>query len=303
MEQTVAVLIPCYNEALTIGQVIARLKKTLPHASIHVFDNNSTDNTREIARVMGVNVRKEKRQGKGFVVRSMFNKIDADVYVIIDGDDTYDTEAIPEMIRLVVDDEADMVVGNRLKSYTSNAFRPLHTFGNKLVRFLINRLFKTRLSDIMSGLRAMSRDFVKNINLMSPGFEIETEMSIKALKYGYVIREIDIKYGQRPEGSYSKLNTLKDGILVLKTIFIIFKEYKPLFFFSAASAIMLLISLLSGYVVIDEFLATRYITHVPLAIFASGSMILSIILFVTGIILDSVNRRFDEVYNFIRNKN
>ena len=302
MSAKIAVLIPCYNEELTIGQVIADVKKILPEASIYVFDNNSTDRTAEKATSAGASVMKEKRQGKGFVVRSMFKKIEADVYVMVDGDDTYDVSRLPEMIAMVVEDKADLVVGTRLKTYSNKAFRPLHSFGNKLVRFLINKLFETRLTDVMSGLRVMNRDFVKNINIMSSGFEIETEMSIKALKYGYVIHEMDIKYGERPEGSYSKLNTFRDGILVLKTIFIIFKEYKPLFFFSAVSGIMLLISLLSGYVVVDEFLRTRYITHVPLAIFASGTMILSIILFVTGIVLDSINRRFDEIHNFIRNK-
>ena len=302
MDTKIAALIPCYNEELTIGQVIADLKKILPEASMYVFDNNSTDRTAEIAAAAGASVIKEKRQGKGFVVRSMFSKIEADIYVMVDGDGTYDISRLPEMISLVVEDKADLVVGTRLKTHSNNAFRPLHTFGNKLVRFLINRLFKTRLTDIMSGFRVMNRDFVKNINIMSSGFEIETEMSIKALKYGYIIYEMNINYGERPEGSYSKLNTFKDGILVLKTIFIIFKEYKPLFFFSVVSGIMLLMSLLSGYIVVDEFLRTRYITHVPLAIFASGAMILSIILFVTGIILDSINRRFDEVHNFIRNK-
>jgi hypothetical protein len=232
----------------------------------------------------------------------MFRKIDADIYVMIDGDDTYDISRIADMIELVSTDNADMVVGNRLKTYTTHAFRPLHTFGNKLVRFLINKLFKSTLRDIMSGFRVMNRAFVQNVNIMSSGFEIETEMSIKALKHGYVIKEVDINYRERPEGSFSKLNTVRDGILVLKTIFIIFKEYKPLLFFSAVSGIMLMISLLSGYIVIDEFFKTRYVTHVPLAIFASGTMILSIILFITGIILDSMNRRFEEIYNFIRNK-
>jgi hypothetical protein len=221
---------------------------------------------------------------------------------MVDGDDTYDISRITDMIEIVSTDNADMVVGNRLKTHTNQAFRPLHTFGNKLVRLLINKLFKSNLRDIMSGFRIMNRTFTKNINIMSSGFEVETEMSIKALKYGYVIKEMDINYGERPVGSISKLNTIKDGLLVLKTIFIIFKDYKPLLFFSVSAVIMLLISLLSGSVVIIEFLETRYITHVPLAIFASGTMILSIILFITGVILDSANRRFDEIYNFIRNR-
>ena len=302
IDKKIAVVIPCYNEELTVGKVITDIRNTLPEADIFVFDNNSTDKTAEIARSLGAKVVKEKRQGKGFVVQSMFRKIDADIYVMVDGDDTYDISRITDMIEMVSTDNADMVVGNRLKTYTTHAFRPLHTFGNKLVRLLINKLFKSNLRDIMSGFRIMNRTFSKNINIMSSGFEVETEMSIKALKYGYVIKEMDINYRERPVGSISKLNTMKDGLLVLKTIFIIFKDYKPLLFFSVSSVILLLISLVSGFVVIKEFLETRYITHVPLAIFASGTMILSIILFVTGVILDSANRRFDEIYNFIRNK-
>ena len=302
INRKIAVIIPCYNEELTVGKVITDIRNTLPEADIFIFDNNSTDRTSEIARSSGAKVVKEKRQGKGFVVQSMFRKIDADIYVMVDGDDTYDISRITDMIEMVSTDNADMVVGNRLKTYTTHAFRPLHTFGNKLVRLLINKLFKSNLRDIMSGFRIMNRTFSKNINIMSSGFEVETEMSIKALKYGYVIKEMDINYRERPVGSISKLNTIKDGLLVLKTIFIIFKDYKPLLFFSVSSVILLLISLLSGFVVIKEFLETRYITHVPLAIFASGTMILSIILFVTGVILDSANRRFDEIYNFIKNK-
>lgn len=301
-ETIIAVILPCVNEELTIGKVIAQFKGYLPEAALYVFDNNSTDRTAEIAKSSGAIVMKEKRQGKGFVVQSMFNKIDADIYVMADGDDTYDLSDIASSVAVIRNDEADMVTGNRLKTYGDKSFRPFHTFGNKLVRGLINRLFKANLKDIMTGYRIMNRAFVKNINITSSGFEVETEMSIKALKYGYVVKEVDIKYGERPEGSHSKLNTFKDGILVLKTIFIIFKEYKPLLFFSSVSGLLLLISLISGSVVITEFVETRYIAHVPLAIFASGTMILSIISFVTGVILDSVNRRFDELYNFVRNK-
>lgn len=302
MDIKIAVIIPCYNEELTISKVITNVRETVPNAEIYVFDNNSTDRTVEIAKSSGAIVIKEKRQGKGFVVQSMFNKIDADIYIMIDGDNTYDISSVKKMINMILNDEADMMVGNRLKSYTERSFRPLHTFGNKLVRFLINKLFKTNLKDIMSGFRVMNRDFVKNINIMSSGFEVETEMTIKALKYSYVIKEVDIQYRARPQGSFSKLSTLKDGIRVLKTIFIIFKDYKPLVFFSVTSFVLLLISLLSGSIVIDEYIRTKYIKRVPLAIFASGTMILSIIMFVTGIILDSINRRFDELYNFIKKK-
>lgn len=298
----IAVLIPCYNEELTIGKVIDDLTKYLPNAKIYVFDNNSTDRTAEIAKSLGAAVIREKRQGKGFVVQSMFNKITAGIYLMVDGDDTYDVSDVEKLVAMIRDEEADMITGNRLKTCSGSSFRPFHTFGNKLVRLLINRLFRANLIDIMTGYRVMNRAFVKNINITSPGFEVETEMTIKALKYGYAIKEVDIGYRERPTGSYSKLNTFKDGARVLKTIFIIFKEYKPLIFFSSVALCLFIISLLAGSVVIEEYLATRYIRRVPLAIFATGTMILSLVSFVAGVILDSINRRFDELYYYIRNK-
>jgi glycosyltransferase involved in cell wall biosynthesis len=300
MDISIAGIIPCYNEELTVAKVIGDFKKAVPEAKIYVFDNNSTDRTAEIAQSSGAIVIKEKRQGKGYVVQSMFNKIDADIYIMVDGDDTYDLAEVNRMISMVTHDEADMVVGTRLETYTDKSFRPFHTFGNKLVKNLINRLFRTRLKDIMSGLRVMSKAFVKNINIMASGFEVETEMTIKALKYGFLIKEMEINYKERPAGSFSKLNTFRDGARVIKTIFIIFKDYRPLLFFSMISLFFLLISLLSGYVVVQEFIKTRFITHVPLAIFASGTMILAIISFITGVILDSVNRRFDELYSYLK---
>lgn len=298
----IAALIPCFNEEITIEKVINDLRRIIPESTIYVFDNNSTDNSAQIAMDLGTEVIKEKRQGKGYVVQSMFEKIDADIYIMVDGDDTYDLSNINEMIEVVKNDDADMVVGNRLKVHTSDSFRPLHLFGNKLVRYLINRLFRANLQDIMSGLRVMNKKFVKNINILSSGFEVETEMTIKALKYGFVIRELTVRYKDRPSGSYSKLNTFSDGYLVLKTIFIIFKDYKPLVFFSIISAALFLISITSGSVVIKEFIETRYIRHVPLAIFASGTMVLSMIMLVAGVILDTISKRFDELFFFIKNK-
>lgn len=300
MNISITVLIPCFNEELTVGKVITDFRTRVPDAKVYVFDNNSTDRTAEIAKSLGADVINEKRQGKGYVVQSMFNKIEADIYVMVDGDDTYDLSEVNRMISMVMNDEADMVAGNRHENYSEKSFRPFHTFGNKLVKNMINKLFRTRLKDIMSGFRVMNKAFVKNINIMASGFEVETEMTIKALKYGYVIKELDINYKERPTGSYSKLSTFKDGIKVIKTIFNIFKDYRPLLFFSIISLLFLLISLLSGYVVVNEFIETRYIRHVPLTIFASGTMVLSIISFVTGVILDSINRRFDELHSYIR---
>jgi glycosyltransferase involved in cell wall biosynthesis len=300
--EKIATIIPCYNEELTIARVIGDIKAQIPSSEIYVFDNNSTDNTAAEAAKAGATVIKEKRQGKGFVVQSMFKKIDADIYVMLDGDDTYDVSSVNDMISMVRNETADMVVANRLAHYTEKSFRPFHTFGNKLVRTLINTLFNAGLKDIMSGYRVMNKDFVRNINIVSSGFDVETEMTIKALKFNYIIREIDVAYKERPEGSHSKLNTFRDGMLVLKKIFIIFRDYEPLVFFLSLAAVFLFLSLASGVVVVEEFIRTRYITHVPLAIFASGSMILSIIFFVTGIITDSVNKRFEEIYYYLRNK-
>jgi glycosyltransferase involved in cell wall biosynthesis len=302
MMKKLAVLIPCYNEEPSIKKVIYDIRSLLPEAAVYVFDNNSSDQTAGIARECGAVVIKEQRQGKGFVVQSMFRQIDADIYLMVDGDDTYDLSAAREMIAMVESDEADMVVGNRLKDYSEKSFRPLHTFGNKLVRYMVNRFFRAGLRDIMSGLRVMNRDFVRNINIIASGFEVETEMTIKALKYNFRIKEVDIRYGERPEGSVSKLDTFSDGVLVLKTIFMIVRNYKPLLFFSFLSFVMAVTSLATGWIVVSEFLETRYITHVPLAIFASGSMILAILFFVTGIILDALSDRFDEIYHFLRNK-
>ena len=195
-----------------------------------------------------------------------------------------------------------MVVGNRHTTHADRAFRPFHSFGNRLVRFLINRLFRTNLTDIMSGLRVMSRAFVENMSVLSSGFEVETEITINALKYGSVIREVDIAYGERPAGSFSKLHTLRDGARVLKTIFVIFKDYKPFLFFTTASLVVLVVSLAAGTVVIREYLQTRLVGRLPLAVFASGSMIFSMILLVTGLLLDSINRRFDELHHLINKR-
>jgi glycosyltransferase involved in cell wall biosynthesis len=243
---------------------------------------------------------REKRQGKGFAVQTMFSRIEADVYVMVDGDDTYDLRRLPDMIASIKNDQADMVVGSRLSNSTDKAFRPLHRFGNRLVAWLINRFFDGNLTDIMSGFRVMSRELVKSISITAAGFEVETELTIKALKLHAVIDEMTICYRARPKGSFSKLSTFRDGILVIRTIFMICKDYKPFLFFTGISLSLLILSLASGSVVISEFLETRYIRHVPLAILASGLMVLSMIFFITGVILDCTNRRFDELYNFIR---
>ncbi len=220
MKSKIAVLLPCYNECLTIEKVIERYKKAIPDADIYVYDNNSTDGSAELAKKAGAIVRYEKQQGKGYVVRSMFKDIEADCYFMVDADDTYMEENAAKMCEMILSGEADMVIGDRLNStYLTEEKRKSHTFGNKLVRFLINKLYKNKISDIMTGQRAFSKKFVKSFECNSNGFEIETEMTIFACENGMVVKEVPVLYKDRPEGSFSKLNTYKDGFKVLKTIF------------------------------------------------------------------------------------
>lgn len=233
----IAVIIPCYNEELTIGKVIKDFKNELPDATIYVYDNNSNDRTGDIAKINGAIVKKEFMQGKGNVVRAMFRDIDADLYIMTDGDDTYPACFVNDLIEPIIKGEADMVVGDRLSNgaYLKENKRLFHNFGNNLVRGIINKLFKTSLKDIMSGYRVFNKKFVKNIPVLSNGFEIETEMTLYALDKKYLIKEIPIKYKDRPNGSFSKLNTFRDGIKVIKTIFFVFKNYKPIIIFSFLS--------------------------------------------------------------------
>jgi glycosyltransferase involved in cell wall biosynthesis len=286
----VAVLIPCYNEELTIGKVVDDFKRELPYADIYVYDNNSKDRTSEIAAQHGAIVRKETRQGKGNVVRSMFRDIDADIYVMVDGDDTYPAEFVHQLIEPIKNGEANMVIGDRLSNgtYFQENKRPFHNFGNNLVKNLINFLYKSDIKDIMTGYRAFDKFFVKTMPVMSPGFEIETEMSIHALDKKFLIKEVPIDYRDRPEGSESKLNTFSDGWKVLKMIFTLFKEYKPFLFFSLWSLLFFILGLAVGIPVIAEFVQTQFITRVPSAILAVGLMIFSMLSFACGLILDTV---------------
>ena len=272
----IAVLIPCYNEELTIEKVIKDFKKELPEAKIYVYNNNSKDRTPEIARENGAIVVNEYKQGKGNVVRSQFRDIDADIYVMVDGDDTYPAEFVHELIKAVTSGQADMAIGDRLSNgtYQKENKRHFHEFGNNLVRKTINVLFKTDLKDIMTGYRVFNKRFVKNMPVMSPNFEIETEMSLYALDKRYTIKEIPIIYRDRPEGSTSKLNTIDDGIKVVKTIIKMFKDYQPFKFFGIIALIFFLVGILIGLPVLIEFFKTSYITKVPSAILATGVMIL-----------------------------
>ncbi len=302
----IAVLIPCYNEELTVEKVIKDFKRELPEADIYVYDNNSKDKTAEIAKNAGAIVKHEYRQGKGNVVRTMFMDIDADIYVMVDGDDTYPAEEVHKLIKPIEEERADMVIGDRLTNgtYQKENKRHFHEFGNNLVRKSINVLFNTKLKDIMTGYRVFNKKFVKNMPVLSPKFEIETEMSLHALDKKFIIEEIPIVYRDRPEGSTSKLNTIGDGIKVVKTIVKMFKDYKPLKFFGVIAGILFIIGLAFGIPVIVEFFKTRYITKVPTAVLATGIMILSVIIGQCGVILDTVVKHHRESYelNLLRYK-
>ena len=286
----IAVLVPCYNEELTIGKVIEDFKRELPEADIYVYDNNSKDNTSKIAKEKGAIVVKEYRQGKGNVVRSMFRDIDADIYIMVDGDDTYPAEAARDMIQPIIDGEADMVIGDRLSNgtYFQENKRPFHDFGNNLVKGLIGLLFKNEIRDIMTGYRAFNRYFVKTMPVLSDGFQIETEMSIHALDKKFLLKEIPIDYRDRPEGSESKLSTFKDGYRVLSALGSLFKNYKPMAFFGIVTLVSFLLGLLVGVPVIFEFVKTSFVSKVPSAILAVGFMVIAILSLVCGVILDTI---------------
>ena len=293
----VCLLIPCYNEERTIKKVVEDFREVLPEAAIYVYDNNSTDQTAELAKEAGAIVRHERRQGKGNVIRSMFRQIDADCYLIIDGDDTYPAKHAREMVDLVLEKGVDMVIGDRLSStYFEENKRPFHNMGNKLVRGLINLIWKTNVKDIMTGYRAFSRPFVKLFPVMSGGFEIETEMTIHALDKRFYLKEIPIDYKDRPEGSVSKLNTQRDGIKVLKTIFSLFKEYSPLKFFCWFAGLLLFIALILFIPILIIYIKTGLVPRFPTLI-VSGFLGLSALLsFFAGLILDNMIRNERKSY-------
>lgn len=287
-----AVLIPCYNEAKTIGRVVADFKEKMPHADIYVYDNNSTDNTAELAEQAGAIVRYEHKQGKGNVVRTMFREVDADCYVMVDGDDTYPADFGPRLEQLVLSGKADMAVGDCLSStYFTENKRPFHNFGNVLVRRMINFLFRAKLNDIMTGARAFSKDFVKSFPVISKGFEIETEMTIFALDNNFAIKEVPIAYQDRPQGSESKLNTYSDGLKVLKTIVNLFKDTKPLAFFSILSLILLLISFGFFLPILIQFVQTGIVDKFPTLIVISALTVIALLNFFCGVILSVLKKQ------------
>lgn len=288
----IAVLIPCYNESKTIEKVITDFKNQIPEAVIYVYDNNSTDGTADIAGKAGAIVRHEYQQGKGNVIRRMFREIDAECYIMVDGDDTYPAESAPEMAEKVLTRHVDMVVGDRLSStYFEENKRPFHNFGNSIVRSSINLLFKSDIKDIMTGYRAFSYQFVKTFPVLSRGFEIETEMSIHAIDKNLFVENVVIDYRDRPEGSVSKLNTYSDGVKVLFTIIRLFRNYKPMHFFSLVSLILIILFVGFFVPVLIEYLNTGLVERFPTLIVCGFTFLTAIISFFSGLILSNIQQK------------
>lgn len=305
-KQTVAVLIPCYNEALTIGKVVADFRRVLPEGDIYVYDNNSADDTAAIARKAGAIVRHEYRQGKGNVIRSMFRDIDADCYIMVDGDDTYPADEAPAMADMVLSGKADMVVGDRLSStYFAENKRPFHNSGNRLVCDFINMFWgKVRIRDVMTGYRAFSPLFVKSFPILSKGFELETEMTIHALDKNLLIQNVPVQYRDRPAGSVSKLHTFRDGARVLLTIFRLYKDYRPLRFFLTVTAVLAAAALFLFLPVFHEYIMTGLVPRTPTLITSGFFMMSAMLSLGVGLVLDTEvknsRQNFEIQMNMIR---
>lgn len=299
---TIAVLIPCYNESQTIAKVVKDYREALPEAVIYVYDNNSTDHTDEAAREAGAIVRYEYRQGKGNVIRSMFRNIDAECYLMIDGDDTYPAENARSMVNHILSGRADMVIGDRLSStYFTENKRPFHNTGNRLVRGLINTIFTSDIKDIMTGYRAFNYEFVKSFPILSKGFEIETEMSIHALDKNFKLLEVPVTYRDRPAGSVSKLNTYKDGFRVLKTIARLFRDYKPFAFFGWLGLLCFIIATIFFVPVLQAYFSTGLVAKFPTLIVCSGIYVVSFLLWMSGLILDVIAKKHRQLFELYLN--
>ena len=285
----IAVLLPCYNEEAAISETIAGFRSALPTATIYVYDNNSRDRTVELARAAGATVRTERQQGKGNVVRRMFADVDADIYVMADGDLTYDPKAAPEMVRMLVDDQLDMVVGTRLHE-VAEAYRGGHVIGNRLFTRLLAGLFGRSFTDIFSGYRIFSRRFVKSFPVLSEGFEIETEMSVHALELRMPVGEVETAYGARPEGSASKLSTYRDGWRILKTIGTLYRVERPVLFYGGLGALLIVAAVILAVPLVITYLDTGLVPRFPTAILATGMVIIAVLSFFAGLILDTVTR-------------
>ncbi|MEI6728919.1 MAG: glycosyltransferase family 2 protein [bacterium] len=289
---SIAVLIPCYNEEKTIFKVVQDFQKYLPESKVYVFDNNSTDQSVTLAQKAGAIVKNCYTQGKGNVVRMMFKQIEADIYILVDADDTYPAQDAMKMIQPIIENKADIVCGDRLSNdtYKNENKRSFHNFGNNLVRNLINFLFNSDLEDIMTGYRVFSKEFVKNSPILSKGFEVETEITLSALDKGFILKEIPILYRDRPAGSFSKLNTFSDGFKVLSTILNIFKDYKPLFFYSILTVMTFFVASIIMIWPLLEYIEFRFVYKLPSLVMAIGLYLVSILLLCVGLILDSVKK-------------
>lgn len=296
-QPSIAVLIPCYQEALTIGKVIADFRRELPDARIYVYDNNCTDGTAEIAARAGAIVRREKRQGKGYVVAAMFEQIQEDIMIMVDGDDTYEASHVHKLLEPILRGDADMTTATRLTTHGEGSFRPMHVAGNQMVCGIINWMFKSNVSDIFSGYRAFTQESVRQIPITAAGFDVETELTLQALYRGQVIKELPAPYRARPEGSFSKLNTFSDGFLVLLRLFLILKSYKPLTFFGLICLVLFVLGLAVGSLPVYDFLTdpNHYVHRVPSAILAAALMMLSFFSLGVGLILNSMNLRLLEL--------
>ncbi len=292
---TIAVLIPCFNEEPTIAKVIVDFQTELPGAQICVFDNNSSDRTVEFARQSGATIFRERRQGKGFVVQSMFREVDADIYIMVDGDGTYPASDVKRLLEPVLSNDADMVVGSRLSPSSRSQFRPLNRLGNQLFLFITKKLFNVRINDMLSGYRVFNREIVKQLPLLSAGFEIETELTIKALERGYRIIELPVNLAMRPQGSHSKIRHLQDGMLIMGTIFSLARDYKPFTIFGSIGLFLVALGLIPGTIVILEFARTGLVPRLPSAVLAVGMVLSGIIMGVVGLVLHTVARRFQEL--------
>jgi glycosyltransferase involved in cell wall biosynthesis len=285
----IAILVPCHNEAITIGNVVRDFREQLPSATVYVYDNNSTDDTAGIAKQAGAVVRSEIQQGKGHVVRRMFSDVEASVFVLVDGDDTYHAASVRTLIETLLDERVDTVNARRVTEI-EKAYRFGHQFGNRLLTRIVNWLFGERCADILSGYRVFSRRFVKSFPALSTGFEIETELTVHGLSLNIPMAEIDTPYKERPEDSASKLNTWRDGLRILWTIMILTKDYRPFFFYSIIGGFLVALSLILGTPIILEFLETGLVPRFPTAFLSASIMVLAVLAFATGLILDSVAR-------------
>ena len=298
----VAVLVPCWNEAGTVGKVVADFRRALPEAAVYVYDNNSSDATAAVAAEAGAVVRKEPRQGKGIVLRTMLREIEADCYVLVDGDDTYPAETAPEMVRLVLEENADMVVGDRLSAtYAQENKRRFHGAGNNLVRWLVNAMFRGEVTDIMTGYRAFGRMFAKTLPVLSKGFEIETEMTIWALDRNFRVRSVPVAYRDRPAGSTSKLRTLPDGMRVLWTVANLVKNYRPLFFFAMLGTVFGIGSAGLAVPVLLEYAETGLVPRFPSLIVAGVFLTLAILFWIAGVMLDTINQKHRQLFEIFVN--